>query len=223
MKRFVLFTRSSFPAYQHGKLFLSPATWHATLACAVASFAARVESALTAAAATASAVPLAAFGDDLRLLAGVLAGRVDVRALMPAVWVFGYLVPYAVSAEEQEGEEGRRWLGWRGIYENTLDVLAEGTLGAVDMIAEVFPARAELDAMLDALPADPAAASLAVLHPHLPPASAIRKLKHNDLVPTHVIFAESPPLTHFTRRCCCCRLRELEKTPHFEEESGYPT
>ncbi|KAJ7753853.1 hypothetical protein B0H16DRAFT_1886878 [Mycena metata] len=202
---------------QRAELFLSPAAGHAALARVVASFAARVESALAAAAA--SAVPLAAFGDDLRLLASVLAGRADAlrgedaRALMPAVWVFGYLVPYAVSAEEREGGEGEEvvgvarniWLQWRddaqsereevvrevkrrlGVLvcstdvcvspENILDALAEGTLGPVDVIAEVFPARAQLDAMLDGLPADPAAASLAVLHPHLPPASAIRKLK----------------------------------------------
>ncbi|KAJ7702616.1 hypothetical protein B0H16DRAFT_1394969 [Mycena metata] len=200
---------------QRSELFLSPAAGHAALSRAVASFAARVESALAAAA----AVPLAAFGDDLRLLASVLAGRAealrgeDARALMPAVWVFGYLVPYAVSAEQREGEEGEEvvgvardiWLQWRddaegergevvrevkrrlGVLicstdvcvspENILDALAEGTLGPVDVIAEVFPARTELDAMLDALPADPAAASLGVLHPHLPPASAIRKLK----------------------------------------------
>ncbi|KAJ7702626.1 hypothetical protein B0H16DRAFT_1902434 [Mycena metata] len=94
---------------QRGDLFLSPAAWHAALARVVASFAGRVESALAAA----SAVPLAAFGDDLQLL-------------------------------------------------------ASDTLSPVDVIAEVFPARAELDAMLDALPADPAAASLAVLHPPPP-------------------------------------------------------
>ncbi|KAJ7753858.1 hypothetical protein B0H16DRAFT_1834148 [Mycena metata] len=190
---------------QCGELFLSPAAWHAALA--------------------------------------VLAGRADAlsgedaRALMPAVWVFGYLVPYSVSAEEREGEEvvgvaRNIWLQWRddaegerekvvgevkrrlGVLvcstdvcvspENILDALAEGTLGPVDVIAEVFPARAELDAMLDGLPADPAAASLAVLYPHLPPASAIRKLKpasvYDNLVPTHVIFAALPLLTHFHQR-----------------------
>ncbi|KAJ7512370.1 hypothetical protein B0H11DRAFT_479514 [Mycena galericulata] len=59
--------------------------------------------------------------------------------------------------------------------EDVLDALAEDTLGApINVVSAVFPSRAALDAMLDALPADPPAASLAVLHPHLPPASAIR-------------------------------------------------
>ncbi|KAJ7746508.1 hypothetical protein DFH07DRAFT_962981 [Mycena maculata] len=62
--------------------------------------------------------------------------------------------------------------------EDILDALAEGTLGApIDVVTAVFPSRADLDAMLDALPADPPAASLAVLHPHLPPASALRTPK----------------------------------------------
>ncbi|KAJ7096074.1 hypothetical protein C8R44DRAFT_889801 [Mycena epipterygia] len=62
--------------------------------------------------------------------------------------------------------------------EEILAALAEGTLGVpLDVVADVFPGQAELDAMLNALPADPPAASLAVLHPHLPPASAIRATK----------------------------------------------
>ncbi|KAJ7074942.1 hypothetical protein B0H15DRAFT_1027322 [Mycena belliarum] len=59
--------------------------------------------------------------------------------------------------------------------EDVLAALAEDTLGApLDVVEGVFPAQSTLDAMLDALPASPPAASLAVLHPHLPPASAIR-------------------------------------------------
>ncbi|KAJ6608207.1 hypothetical protein B0H10DRAFT_2068569 [Mycena sp. CBHHK59/15] len=58
--------------------------------------------------------------------------------------------------------------------EDMLRALAEGTLGLpIDVVADVFPSKEELDDMLDALPADPLDASLAVLHPLLPPASAI--------------------------------------------------
>ncbi|KAJ7484301.1 hypothetical protein FB451DRAFT_1554863 [Mycena latifolia] len=56
--------------------------------------------------------------------------------------------------------------------EDVLAALAEDTLGApVDAVTAVFPDQAALDTMLDALPAGPPATSLAVLHPHLPPAS----------------------------------------------------
>ncbi|KAJ7154581.1 hypothetical protein C8R46DRAFT_1117799 [Mycena filopes] len=204
---------------QRGELLLSPAAGHAALARVVTSFTARVGSAL--AAADAAGPPLAAFEDDLKLLASVLAGRSDAlrrddaRALMPAVWVFGYLLPRAVNPEERDGEQGEEvvgtarniWLQWQEegdvgereevvrevkmrlrvlvcstdvcvSPEDILDALAEGTLGPVDAIADIFPGKAELDAMLDALPDDPPAASLAVLHSHLPPASAIRGLKH---------------------------------------------
>ncbi|KAJ7199225.1 hypothetical protein GGX14DRAFT_468328 [Mycena pura] len=62
--------------------------------------------------------------------------------------------------------------------EDILVTLAEGTLGVpLDVIADVFPAETELDAMLDALPAGLPSESLAVLHPHLSPASADRSLR----------------------------------------------
>ncbi|KAJ6599995.1 hypothetical protein DFH09DRAFT_1355983 [Mycena vulgaris] len=64
--------------------------------------------------------------------------------------------------------------------EDVLAALAEDTLGApLDVVAEVFPRQTALDAMLDTLPADPPAASLAVLHPNFPPASAISPLKRS--------------------------------------------
>ncbi|KAF7323573.1 Delta-9 fatty acid desaturase protein [Mycena kentingensis (nom. inval.)] len=51
-----------------------------------------------------------------------------------------------------------------------LATLKEDTLcGPVDIIADIFPAQAELDSMLDALPTSPASPALAVLHPHLSP------------------------------------------------------
>jgi hypothetical protein len=50
----------------------------------------------------------------------------------------------------------------------------EETLGvSTDVVAHLFPDKATLDAMLDVLPADPPVASLAVLHPLLPPASPL--------------------------------------------------
>jgi hypothetical protein len=67
---------------------------------------------------------------------------------------------------------------WLVRPEEILDALAEGALAPViDAMADIFPAKAELDAMLDALPADPSTPSLAVLHPYLPPASALRPHK----------------------------------------------
>ncbi|KAJ7150874.1 hypothetical protein C8R43DRAFT_887120 [Mycena crocata] len=62
--------------------------------------------------------------------------------------------------------------------EDVLNALAQGTLSVpVDVVTDVFPSKVELDAMLEALPSDPPAASLAVLHPLLPPAGAIRPMK----------------------------------------------
>ncbi|KAJ7636847.1 hypothetical protein FB45DRAFT_907475 [Roridomyces roridus] len=62
--------------------------------------------------------------------------------------------------------------------EDILEALGENTFGApIDVVTAVFPSRPDLDGMLDVLSSDPPAASLAVLHPHLPPSSAIRKTK----------------------------------------------
>ncbi|KAJ7809441.1 hypothetical protein B0H13DRAFT_2385230 [Mycena leptocephala] len=118
------------------------------------------------------------FDADLQLLASVLAGRpeaaaADARTLLPAMWVFAYVFPLTVPPEERKADAMDVRLSVLVCStdvcvtpEDVLSVLAEGTLGApVDIVAEVFPAKAELDTMLDALPP---AASLAVLHPHLP-------------------------------------------------------
>ncbi|KAF7348632.1 Delta-9 fatty acid desaturase protein [Mycena venus] len=169
---------------QRGELFLSPAAGRATLARVVHALAERVESALTTPDSAGS------FDADLQLLASVLAGRpdaADARALLPAIYVFANIW---LQWKEEGGEavradvvtEVKRRLGVLVCStdvcvtpEDVLEALAEGTLGApIDVVSDVFPAKAELDAMLDVLPADPLAPSLAVLHPYLPPASALR-------------------------------------------------
>jgi hypothetical protein len=62
------------------------------------------------------------FDADLQLLASVLAGRpeaaaADARALLPALWVFAYVLPLTVPPEEREadavGVARNIWLQWR--------------------------------------------------------------------------------------------------------------
>ncbi|KAF7338785.1 Delta-9 fatty acid desaturase protein [Mycena sanguinolenta] len=197
---------------QRGELFLSPTAWRAVLERVMQAFAGRVESALALTVPALEPVPAVdegSFDGDLKLLATVLADRpeadVNAKALLPAVYVFAYVLPRSSASLGEAAVRLARemWLQWRAKHgadavrtevvaevkrrlgvlvcstdvsvtpEDVLDALAEGTLGSsVDVVVDIFPAKAELDAMLDVLPADPAAPSLAVLHPHLPPASA---------------------------------------------------
>ncbi|KAJ6469367.1 hypothetical protein C8R45DRAFT_837446 [Mycena sanguinolenta] len=197
---------------QRGQLFLSFTAWRAALARVIQAFAGRVERALALtppALAPAPGVDEGSFDGDLKLLASVLATRpdadVDARTLLPAVYVFAYVLPRSgvPLGEDAVGLAREMWLQWRAkdgadavraevvaevkrrlgmlvcstdasvTPESVLGALVEGTFESpVDVVADIFPAKAELDAMLDMIPADPAAPSLAVLHPHLPPASA---------------------------------------------------
>jgi hypothetical protein len=109
---------------QRGELFLSPIAWHGALARVVSAFAARVEAALVSPVPASAAAPLSfsVFNADLQLLASVLAGRpeaaaADARALLPALWVFAYVLPLTVPPEEREadavGVARNIWLQWR--------------------------------------------------------------------------------------------------------------
>jgi hypothetical protein len=109
---------------QRGELFLSPIAWHGALARVVSAFAARVEAALVSPVPAPAAAPLSfsTFDADLQLLASVLAGRpeaaaADARALLPALWVFAYVLPLTVPPEEREadavGVARNIWLQWR--------------------------------------------------------------------------------------------------------------
>jgi hypothetical protein len=106
---------------QRGALFLSPVASRAALARVVRAFAERVESAL---AAPADSVPLGleagSFDAELQLLASVLAGRPDAadadmrRTLLPAVYVFAYVLPRAAPLGEDVVRVARSiWVQWK--------------------------------------------------------------------------------------------------------------
>ncbi|KAJ7676451.1 hypothetical protein B0H17DRAFT_1334447 [Mycena rosella] len=182
---------------QRAERFLSRGAARAALGGAVSAFATRVEAATAAGA----ELGVGAFDDDVVLLGGVLdAEAVDAAVLMPAVYVLAHVLPRAVPYAAG-GAAREMWGRWREggapqgaevrkevlrrlgamvretavcvTPEDVLAALAEDTLGApLDVVAEVFPPQAALDAMLDALPGGPPAPSLAVLRPHLPPVPA---------------------------------------------------
>ncbi|KAK7059773.1 delta-9 fatty acid desaturase protein [Favolaschia claudopus] len=184
---------------QRGPALLSTSAIQTTISRIVQRFADRVEGALAG-----SSRDDEAFTADLELLLGVPnVTRTHAAALLPAVYVFAYVLSgpgHAVTMARTF------WVRWKDsnadeaadviaevkrrlnvlvrstdVYvtpEDVLNALSEGTLGASgDIAKDLFPSRTELNDMLERIPADPPASSLAVLHPHLPPASAIQQHK----------------------------------------------
>lgn len=97
---------------QRDELFLSPTAGRAALTRVVREFSERVEAALTT-------PDAGSFDADLQLFAGVLAGRPDAadsRALLPAIYVFAYVLPRAIQVGEYAMGVARNiWLQWKEV------------------------------------------------------------------------------------------------------------
>ncbi|KAJ7669444.1 hypothetical protein DFH06DRAFT_1321521 [Mycena polygramma] len=205
---------------QRGELFLSPGAWRGALARVVSAFVARVETALVAPAT--DPVPLSAFDADLQLLASVLAGRADAAdplALLPAVWVFAYVLPSAVPPEEREadavGIARNIWLQWneegeKGVHTEVVEEVKRrlGVLVCSTDVCvtpeDVLDALAEgtlgapLDVVADVFPSKAALDAMLDALPADPPAASLAVL-HPHLPPASALRPLKDAAAHDAR------------------------
>ncbi|KAJ6470235.1 hypothetical protein C8R47DRAFT_760272 [Mycena vitilis] len=205
---------------QRGELFLSPAAWRGALARVVDAFAARVESALGAPAI--EPIPLSAFDADLQLLASVLAGRADAAeplALLPALWVFAYVLPRTVPPDKREadgvGVARNIWLQWSEEGENGVRTeVAEEVKRRLGVLVcstdvcvtpeDVLDALAEgmlgapLDIVADVFPSKAALDAMLDTLPAAPPAASLAVL-HPHLPPASALRSLKHAAAHDAR------------------------